>query len=100
VRRDLNTRDRPSDGRIAAAAAVTGKPGVYYAGARRAECGSPPTAAPRGSRRSTRRRRRRSARSRCRRANPNIVWAGTGEGWAVRDMDMMGDGVYKSIDAG
>jgi hypothetical protein len=28
------------------------------------------------------------------------VWAGTGEGWAVRDMDMMGDGIYKSTDAG
>ena len=33
-------------------------------------------------------------------SNPNIVWAGTGEGWAVRDMDMMGDGIYKSTDAG
>ena len=32
--------------------------------------------------------------------NPNIVWAGTGEAWAVRDMDMMGDGIYKSTDAG
>ena len=33
-------------------------------------------------------------------ANPNIVWAGTGEAWAIRDSDMMGDGVYKSADAG
>ena len=33
-------------------------------------------------------------------SNPNIVWAGTGEAWAVRDMDMMGDGIYKSTDAG
>ena len=32
--------------------------------------------------------------------NPNVVWAGTGEAWAVRDMDMMGDGIYKSTDAG
>ena len=32
--------------------------------------------------------------------NPDIVWAGTGEAWAVRDMDMMGDGIYKSTDAG
>ena len=32
--------------------------------------------------------------------NPSIVWAGTGEAWAVRDMDMMGDGIYKSTDAG
>jgi len=28
------------------------------------------------------------------------VWAGTGEAWAIRDSDMMGDGVYKSTDAG
>src|SRR3954453_7146403 len=29
-----------------------------------------------------------------------IVWAGTGEAWAIRDSDMMGNGVYKSADAG
>ncbi len=29
-----------------------------------------------------------------------IVWAGTGEAWAIRDSDMMGDGIYKSTDAG
>jgi photosystem II stability/assembly factor-like uncharacterized protein len=33
-------------------------------------------------------------------ANPNVVWAGTGEAWAIRDMDVMGDGVYRSTDAG
>jgi photosystem II stability/assembly factor-like uncharacterized protein len=33
-------------------------------------------------------------------SNPNIVWAGTGEAWAIRDSDIMGDGVYKSTDAG
>ncbi|UAK23220.1 WD40/YVTN/BNR-like repeat-containing protein [Sphingomonas nostoxanthinifaciens] len=33
-------------------------------------------------------------------ANPNIVWAGTGEAWAIRDMDVMGDGVYRSADGG
>jgi len=32
--------------------------------------------------------------------NHNIVWAGTGEAWAIRDSDMMGDGVYKSTNAG
>ena len=32
--------------------------------------------------------------------NPDIVWAGTGEGWAIRDSDVMGDGIYKSTDAG
>jgi photosystem II stability/assembly factor-like uncharacterized protein len=30
----------------------------------------------------------------------NQVWAGTGEAWAIRDSDMMGNGVYKSTDAG
>src|SRR4029078_7925054 len=30
---------------------------------------------------------------------PRIVWAGTGEAWAIRDSDVMGDGVYKSTDA-
>jgi photosystem II stability/assembly factor-like uncharacterized protein len=34
------------------------------------------------------------------RSNPNVVWAGTGEAWAIRDADIMGDGVYKSADAG
>ncbi|MSO50683.1 MAG: sialidase [Acidobacteria bacterium] len=30
----------------------------------------------------------------------NQVWAGTGEGWVIRPSDVMGDGVYKSMDAG
>ncbi|MFP5354122.1 MAG: WD40/YVTN/BNR-like repeat-containing protein [Gemmatimonadota bacterium] len=30
----------------------------------------------------------------------NTVWAGTGEAWAIRESDVMGDGVYKSTDAG
>jgi photosystem II stability/assembly factor-like uncharacterized protein len=33
-------------------------------------------------------------------SDPSIVWAGTGEAWAIRDSDVMGDGVYKSVDAG
>lgn len=33
-------------------------------------------------------------------SDPNIVWAGTGEAWAIRDSDVMGDGIYKSMDAG
>lgn len=33
-------------------------------------------------------------------SQPNIVWAGTGEAWAIRDADVMGDGIYKSTDAG
>lgn len=30
----------------------------------------------------------------------NQVWAGTGEGWVIRPSDVMGDGIYKSMDAG
>ncbi len=33
-------------------------------------------------------------------SNPGMVWVGTGEAWAIRDVDMMGDGVYVSTDAG
>src|SRR5947208_5532140 len=33
-------------------------------------------------------------------SDSSIVWAGTGEAWAIRDSDVIGDGVYKSHDAG
>ena len=33
-------------------------------------------------------------------SDPNSVWAGTGEAWVIRYSDVMGDGVYKSTDAG
>ena len=33
-------------------------------------------------------------------SDPNIVWAGTGEAWVIRDSDVMGNGIYKSTDAG
>ena len=33
-------------------------------------------------------------------SDPSIVWAGTGEAWAIRDSDVIGDGIYKSMDAG
>jgi photosystem II stability/assembly factor-like uncharacterized protein len=33
-------------------------------------------------------------------SDPGIVWAGTGEAWAIRDSDVIGDGIYKSEDAG
>ena len=33
-------------------------------------------------------------------SEPTQVWAGTGEAWAIRDSDMMGDGIYKSTDSG
>ena len=34
------------------------------------------------------------------RSDANIVWAGTGEAWVIRPSDVMGDGIYKSTDAG
>ena len=33
-------------------------------------------------------------------SDPSIVWAGTGEAWAIRDSDVTGNGIYKSTDAG
>ena len=66
---------------------------------RRAGCGSPPTAA------RLRADLRRSAGRGHRRARggaqlPNTVWAGTGEAWVIRPSDVIGDGIYKSTDAG
>jgi photosystem II stability/assembly factor-like uncharacterized protein len=33
-------------------------------------------------------------------SEPSTVWAGTGEAWVIRDGDVMGNGIYKSTDAG
>jgi len=33
-------------------------------------------------------------------SDPSTVWAGTGEAWVIRDTDVMGNGIYKSTDAG
>jgi photosystem II stability/assembly factor-like uncharacterized protein len=87
-------------GRIASAAAVAGKPGVYYAGAasggvwKTTDGGT--TWKPTFDNETS----QAVGALAVAQANPNIVWAGTGEAWAVRDMDMMGDGIYKSTDAG
>jgi photosystem II stability/assembly factor-like uncharacterized protein len=32
--------------------------------------------------------------------DPSVVWAGTGEAWVIRDSDVIGNGIYKSSDAG
>jgi len=87
-------------GRISSAAAVAGSPGVYYAGAasggvwKSSDGGETwkPTFDDQES--------QAIGALAVSQSNPNVVWAGTGEGWAVRDMDMAGDGVYKSTDAG
>src|SRR5215467_5904284 len=33
-------------------------------------------------------------------SDASVVWAGTGEAWVIRDSDVMGNGIYKSTDAG
>ena len=33
-------------------------------------------------------------------SDPSIIWVGTGEAWAIRDSDVMGNGVYLSTDSG
>ena len=33
-------------------------------------------------------------------SDPSTIWAGTGEAWVIRDSDVMGNGIYKSTDAG
>ena len=30
----------------------------------------------------------------------NLIWVGTGEAWMIRDTDVMGNGIYRSTDAG
>ena len=89
-----------SAGRIASAAAVTGKPGVYYAGAasggvwKSVDGGA--TWTPTFDNQTS----QAIGALAVSQTNPGIVWAGTGEAWAVRDMDMMGDGIPKSTDTG
>ena len=89
-----------SAGRIAAAAGIVGKPGVYYAGA--ASGGVWKTTDGGATWKPTFDNQTSQAIGALAvaQSNPNIVWAGTGEAWTVRDMDMMGDGIYKSTDAG
>ena len=90
----------PSAGRISAVAGVPGDPSTYYAGA-----------ASGGVWKSTDNGRtftpifdeqpvQAIGALAVARSNPRIVWAGTGEAWAIRDSDVMGDGIYKSTDGG
>ena len=86
--------------RIASVAGVAGDPGVYYAGAasggvwkstdggnRWVPVFDKQTAAAIGA-------------LAVAPSQPGTVWAGTGEAWVIRDSDVMGNGIYKSTDAG
>jgi photosystem II stability/assembly factor-like uncharacterized protein len=86
--------------RIASVAGVRGDPGVYYAGAasggvwKSTDAGNrwlpifdKQTAAAIGA-------------LTVAPSQPGTVWAGTGEAWVIRDSDVMGNGIYKSTDAG
>ncbi len=89
-----------SDGRISAAAAVAGKPGVYYAGAASGGVWKSSDGGVTWKPTFDNQTSQAIGALAVSQSNPDIVWAGTGEGWVVRDMDMMGDGIYKSTDAG
>src|SRR5215470_6097325 len=90
----------PSAGRIAAVAAVPGDPSVYYAGAASGgiwkTTDSGQTFAPIFDHEPV----QAIGALAVAPSDPKVVWAGTGEAWVIRDADIMGDGVYKSIDAG
>src|ERR1043166_571110 len=89
-----------SAGRIAAASGISGKPGIYFAGAASGglwkSIDGGRTWKPVFDNQEV----QAIGSIAVSQSNPNIVWVGTGEGWAVRDMDVIGDGVYKSTDQG
>ena len=88
----------PEGNRTDAIAGIPGDPLVYYAGATSGGVWKTRTAAITGSPCSTRRRPNRSGPG-VAPSDPNIVWAGTGEPY-IRSNISIGDGIYKSTDAG
>jgi photosystem II stability/assembly factor-like uncharacterized protein len=90
----------PSAGRIAAAAGIPGDTNTYYAGAasggiwKTTDGGT--TWVPIFDDQSV----QAIGALAVSRSNPSIIWAGTGEAWAIRPSDVMGDGIYKSVDGG
>ncbi len=91
----------PSVGnRIAAVAGVPGDPTIYYAGAasggvwKSTDSGATFTPVFDGQRVAA------IGALAVAATDPNIVWAGTGEAWVIRPSDVIGDGIYKSTDAG
>ena len=86
--------------RIAAVAGVAGDPSVYYAGAASGGVWKSSD----GGNRWTPVFDKQSAAAigavAVAPSQPSTVWAGTGEAWVIRDSDVMGNGIYKSTDAG
>ena len=86
--------------RIAAVAGVAGDPSVYYAGAASGGVWKSSD----GGNRWTPVFDKQSAAAigavAVAPSQPSTVWAGTGEAWVIRDNDVMGNGIYKSTDAG
>ena len=87
-------------GRIASVAGVPGDPNTYYLGSASGGLWKSTDGGRRSCRSSTTSPSRRSAAIAVADSDPNIVWVGTGEPWVIRYSDVMGDGVYKSTDAG
>ncbi len=89
-----------SAGRFASAAGVAGQPDVFYLGAasggvwKTSDGGE--TFAPVFDEQSV----QAVGALAVSQSDPDVVWAGTGEAWAIRDADIMGDGVYRSTDGG
>ena len=86
--------------RIAAVAGVPGDPSIYYAGAASGGVWKTTDGGTRWVPVFDSHAGRRDWRARRRAVRSELVWAGTGEAWAIRDSDVIGDGIYKSTDAG
>jgi photosystem II stability/assembly factor-like uncharacterized protein len=86
--------------RIAAVAGVPGDPSVYYAGAASGGVWKSVDGGNRWAPISDKQSVAAIGALAVAPSQPNTVWAGTGEAWVIRDSDVMGNGIYKSTDAG
>jgi photosystem II stability/assembly factor-like uncharacterized protein len=86
--------------RIAAVAGVPGDPSVYYAGAASGGIWKSTDAGNRWTPIFDKQTVAAVGALAVAPSDPSTVWAGTGEAWMIRDSDVMGNGIYKSTDAG
>ena len=86
--------------RIAAVAGVAGDPSVYYAGAASGGVWKSTDGGNRWTPIFDKQRVAAIGALAVAPSDPSTVWAGTGEAWVIRDSDVMGNGIYKSTDAG